>query len=114
MSAFTKVSADKEVSKMIIATICRLGCWPLAPVVGGGIVLGILAVAGVVFSLVMLIDCLKRPAEKFPNPLTKNGEYDRLIWAGAIVLSLWFYFLGAIVYFFVVTRAKAKKAEKED
>ncbi len=81
-------------------------CWPLG---GGGIICGILAVAGVVLSLVMLIDCLKRPAGKFPNPLTKNGEYDKLIWAGAIVLSLWFYFLGAIAYFFVVMQAKAKK-----
>jgi len=99
---------------MVIAMICRPVCWPLGPMVGGGVILGILAVAGVVFSLVMLIDCLKRSAKRFPNPLTKNGEYDKLIWAAAIVLSLWFYFLGAIVYFFVVMRAKAKKAEKED
>ncbi|MBA7706616.1 hypothetical protein ES703_115471 [subsurface metagenome] len=103
-----------EVFIMAIGMICRPVCWPLGPMVGGGVILGILAVAGVVFSLVMLIDCLKRSAKRFPNPLTKNGEYDKLIWAAAIVLSLWFYFLGAIVYFFVVMRAKAKKAEKED
>jgi len=84
----------------------------LGPIIGGGIILTVLAIAGVVFSLVMLIDCLKRPARGFPNPLTKNGEYDRLIWATAIVLSLWFYFLGAIVYFFVVLGTKAKKTEK--
>ena len=86
----------------------RFGFWPLGPIVSVRIILGVLAVAGVVFSVVMLIDCLKRSAKKFPNPLTKNGEYDRLIWAAAIVLSLWFYFLGAIVYFFVVMRAKGK------
>ena len=107
-------SSFVEVFIMAIATICRLGCWPLGPIAGGGIILGILAVAGVVFSLVILIDCLKRPARKFPNPLTKNGEYDKLIWAAAIALSLWFYFLGAIVYFFVVMRGKGKKAENKE
>ena len=34
------------------------------------------------------------------------------IWAAAIVLSLWFYFLGAIVYLFVVKTAKPEKNEK--
>ncbi len=89
-------------------------CWPLGPVGGGGVICWILLVAGVVFSVVMLIDCLKRSARKFPHPLTKNSEYDKLIWAGAMVLSFWFYFLGAIVYFFVVMQARAKKAEKKD
>jgi hypothetical protein len=102
-----------EVFIMAIAMVYRPVCWPLGPMVGGGVILGILAVAGIVFSLIMLIDCLKRSAKRFPNPLTKNGEYDRLIWAGAIVLSLWFYFLGAIIYFFVVMRDKTKKAEKK-
>jgi hypothetical protein len=92
--------------------ISRFGFWPLGPIVSGRIILGILAVAGVVFSLVMLIDCLKRPAKKFPNPLTKNGEYDRLIWAAAILISLWFYFLGAIVYFCVVKQAKDKNGQQ--
>ena len=95
---------------MSILMIGRPVCWPL----GGGVICWILLVAGVVLSLVMLIDCLKRSAKRFPNPLTKNGEYDKLIWAGAIVLSLWFYFLGAIAYFFVVMQAKANKAEKKD
>lgn len=87
----------------------RFGFWPLGPIVSVRILLGVLAIAGVVFSVVMLIDCLRRPAGKFPNPLTKNGAYDRLIWAAAIVLSLWFYFLGAIVYFFVVMQVGGKK-----
>ncbi|MCJ7640154.1 MAG: PLDc N-terminal domain-containing protein [Euryarchaeota archaeon] len=90
----------------------RFGFWPLGPIVSVGIILGVLAVAGVVFSVVMLIDCLKRPAEKFANPLTKNGEYDKLVWAAAIIISLWFYFLGAIVYFFVVMRAKGKDRQQ--
>jgi len=118
-------AADKivfwKVFIMAILMACEPVCWPL----GGGVILGILAIAGVVFSVVMLIDCLKRPARKFPHPLTKNGEYDKLIWAAVIVLSLfggqiglfhirWSYFLGAIVYFFVVKQAKTKKAEKKD
>ena len=94
-----------------MAVVCKFPWWPMAPVFGAGVLLGLLVIAGVVFSLVMLIDCLKRPTSKFPNPLTKNGEYDKLIWAAAIVASLWFYFLGAIVYFFVVMKAKAEGSE---
>jgi len=97
---------------MVIATVCRFPWWPLAPVFGAGILVSLLAIAGVVFSLVMLIDCLKRPGDKFSNPLTKNGECDKLIWAVAIVASLWFYFLGAIVYFFVVKKSQPKKSEE--
>ena len=101
-----------EVFVMDMATICRFPCWPLAPVFGSGIFVTLLAIAGVILSLVMLIDCLQRPREKFLNPLTKNGEYDKLIWAVAIVASLWIYFLGAIAYFFVVKRAKPEKSEE--
>ncbi|MBA7610010.1 hypothetical protein ES703_17213 [subsurface metagenome] len=94
-----------------MAVVCRFPWWPMSPAFGAGVLLGILVIAGAVFSLVMLIDCLKRPASKFLNPLTKNGEYDKLIWAGAIVASFWFYFLGAIVYFFIVMKAKPESSE---
>jgi len=96
---------------MFVTTACKFPWWPMGPVFGAGILLALLAVAGVVFSLVMLIDCLKRPPDKFLNALTKNGEYDKLIWAAAIVLSLSFYFVGAIVYFFVINRAKPEGKE---
>jgi hypothetical protein len=59
----------------------------------------------------MLIDCLKRPVSKFYHPLTKEGQYDRLIWAAAIVLSLSFYFVGAIAYYFVIKKAKPESKE---
>ncbi len=78
----------------------------MVPILGAGIFVVLLAIAGIVFSIFMLIDCLKRPASKFYYPLTKEGQYDKLIWAAAIVFSLWFYFLGAIVYLFVVKTAK--------
>ena len=94
-----------------MAVVCKFPWWPMVPVFGAGVLLGLLVIAGAVFSLVMLIDCLKRPASKFPNPLTKNGEYDKLIWAAAIVASFWFYFLGAIVYFFAVMKAKPEGEE---
>ncbi len=84
----------------------RFPWWPIRPFWGTGVFLTLLAIAGVLFSIVMLIDCLKRPTSKFPHPLTKNGEYDRLIWAAAILFSLCFYCVGAIVYFFVVKTAK--------
>ena len=96
---------------MAIVLACKLPWWPMGPTFGAGVLAGLLAIAGVIFSLVMLIDCLKRQQSKFPNLITKNGEYDKLIWTAAIVASLWFYFLGAIVYFFVVKKAKPEKSE---
>ena len=92
-------------------TWCRFPFWPIRPIFGIHAMWNILAVAGVIFTLIMLIDCLKRPASKFYNPLTKNGEYDKLIWAAAIALSLNFYFLGTIVYFFVIKIAKPEDKE---
>lgn len=97
---------------MIMAMTCRFPFWPIAPIVGAGVLAALLGIAGIVFSVVMLIDCLKRPVSKFYHPFTKEAEYDRLIWAAAIVLSLGFYFLGAIVYFFVVNRAKPETSEQ--
>lgn len=97
---------------MIMALVCRFPFWPVAPIFGAGVLSALLVIAGVVFSIVMLIDCLKRPESKFYYPLTKGAEYDRLIWAGAILLSLGCYFVGAIVYFFVVQRAKPEAAEQ--
>ncbi len=93
--------------------IWRFPWWPLGPFFGAGVLVTILAIAGVIFSIVMIVDCLKRPASKFPHPLTKNAEYDRLIWVAAMVLSFWFYFVGAIVYFFVVKKAKPEQSEIE-
>ena len=91
---------------MIMALICMFPFWPMAPIFGPIALPTLLAIAGIIFSIVMLIDCLKRPASKFYYPLTKEAEYDRLIWALAIAFSLGYYFIGAIVYFIVVKRAK--------
>ncbi len=90
---------------------CEFPWWPLVPVWGIRALVVLLAIAGGIFSLVMLIDCLKRPKSKFLSPITKNGEYDKLIWAIAILASFWIYFLGAIVYFFVVKKAKPDKSK---
>ena len=94
-----------------MALVYRFPWWPIRPVFGAHVFWGLLAIAAVVFSIVMLIDCLKRPASKFAYPLTKNGEYDKLIWAAAILLSLSFYCAGAIVYFFVVKIARPESSE---
>ena len=92
-------------------TWCRFPFWPVRPLFGFEAMWGVLAILGVIFSVIMLIDCLKRPTSKFYQPLTKEGEYDKLIWAAAIVLSLSFYFVGAIAYFFVIQRAKPEGKE---
>lgn len=61
--------------------------------------------AGLIFSLVMLIDCLKRDHSAFRNTFTRTGEFDKLIWAGLIVISFFILIpVGSIVYFFVVKR----------
>jgi hypothetical protein len=86
--------------------VCRFPFWPIPPIFGPEALPKLLGIAGIIFSIVMLIDCLKRPVSKFYYPLTKEAEYDRLIWAIAIALSLGYYFIGAIVYFLVVKRAK--------
>jgi hypothetical protein len=96
---------------MLMWTMWRFPFWPLGPEAAEGL-RGLLVIAGFVFSIVMLVDCLHRPDTKFYRPLTEQGRYDRLIWAGAIVLSLWMYFLGAIVYFFVVKKAEPQEAPK--
>jgi len=96
---------------MVMGFVCRFPCWPLRPWWDFEAGITILAIAGAVFSLVMLIDCLKRPPAKFHNPLTKKGEYDKLIWAVAILLSLYFYFIGPVAYFFVVKRGKPEKTQ---
>ena len=92
-------------------TWCRFPFWPVRPLFGFEAMWGVLAILGVIFSVIMLIDCLKRPTSKFYQPLIKEGEYDKLIWAAAIVLSLSFYFVGAIAYFFVIQRAKPEGKE---
>jgi len=76
------------------------------------LLVGAIAIAGIIFTIVMLIDCLKRKKTDFPHPITNNADYDKIIWAAAIVISLWYYFLGTIVYFFVVKKAKPKKTKK--
>ena len=97
----------------MVTSACQCPWGPVGPMVNFPFLHGLLVLAGVVFSIVMLIDCLRRKPTDFANPLTKNAEYDKLIWAGAIFLSLWFFYVGAIVYLFVVKVAKAEKKAEE-
>jgi hypothetical protein len=87
----------------------RFPFWPLGPFLNMHGVMSVLALAGIVFSIIMLIDCLKRKPSDFANPLTQNGEYDKLIWVLGIVLTFSYGFAGAIVYFFVVMRDRPKE-----
>ena len=80
--------------------------WPMKPIFAFESLTSLVAMAGVVFTVIMIIDCLKREPHQFANPLSPEGKYDKIIWALAMVLSLTLYFLGTIVYFFVVYRDK--------
>lgn len=82
---------------------------PFKPFFDLPLMLGFLAMAGIAFSVVMLIDCLKRKPSEFIHPITKNGEYDKLIWVLGIIFTFQYGFAGAIVYFFVVMRAKREE-----
>jgi len=53
-----------------------------------------------VFWLWMLVDCLSRPERKF------KGKNDKLIW---ILLMIFFWVLGSILYFFMVKEKKGKR-----
>ena len=86
--------------------------WPLRPMLEVQYLTGLLAIVGVVFTVIMLIDCLKREPGEFVHPISTGGRYDKVIWAIAMALSLSFYFIGTIVYFFVVYIAK-KNSDKE-
>ena len=97
---------------LMLCQMCvRVGYWPMGPLSGCDTLAWILGILGIIFSIVMLINCLKRKPEEFLHPLTKKGEYDKLIWAAAIAVSLWFYFVGAIVYYFAVKRAKKENEQ---
>jgi prolipoprotein diacylglyceryltransferase len=54
-------------------------------------------VLGFVFWLWMLVDCLKRPDDKFAI----GGTYAKLIWVLVIVFVG---FIGALIYYFLVKR----------
>lgn len=54
-------------------------------------------ILGFIFWLWMLIDCLKRPDDKFAT----GGNYAKLIWILVIVFTG---FVGALIYFFLITR----------
>lgn len=80
--------------------------WPIRPEFAAHYMGFLLALAGIVVTVIMMIDCLKRNPEQFAHPISKNAEYDKIIWALAMGISLSFYFIGTIVYFFVVFMAK--------
>jgi len=89
----------------------RFPLWPLGPLVGLKFIALILAILGIVFSIIMLIDCLKRKPADFASPITHNGTNDKIVWAVAIIASFWFYFLGAIIYYFVVKKQHPQQGQ---
>ena len=88
--------------------------WPLRPVFEIHYLAGLLALAGVVFTIFMLVDCLKRQPHQFAHPISEEGRYDKIIWAVAMAVSLSLYFIGTIVYFFVVFLGKKEDSSGPD
>ncbi len=64
----------------------------------------ILGILGFVFWLWMLIDCLKRPDDRFAI----GGNYAKLIWVLVIVFVG---FIGALIYYFLVKRRGLQSQE---
>lgn len=56
-----------------------------------------IVIAAFAFWLSMLIDCLQRPRERFPN----RGESDKMVWCLAIIFV---HFIGAVLYYYLVVR----------
>lgn len=69
--------------------------WALMSVIMLSLIIGVF-----VFWLWMLIDCLNRPDKKF------KGKNDKLIW---ILIMIFFWILGSILYYFMVKRKKEKR-----
>lgn len=69
-------------------------------------VIGLIALAIFIFWIIMLIDCIKRPEAEFPN----SSGNSKTIWLVVLLVSwlIGFYWLAAIVYYFMVKRAAAK------
>ncbi len=66
----------------------------------------LIALAIFIFWIIMLVDCIKRPEGEFPNS-TGNSK---TIWL-VVLLASWligFYWLAAIIYYFMVKRAAGK------
>jgi prolipoprotein diacylglyceryltransferase len=68
------------------------------------IMLGLLVLAGFVFSIWMLVDCVKREHSNFKKTFTKEGEYDKIIWVVFIFVGISLFHFGAILYFFLVKK----------
>lgn len=62
-------------------------------------VLFVIWLIGVIFSIAMLNDCLKRKPTDFKTVFTDSREFDKVIWASFIVVSPLFFFIGSIGYF---------------
>ena len=54
-------------------------------------------ILGFVFWLWMMVDCLKRPDEKFAF----GGNYAKIIW---IIVIIFAGFIGALIYFFLIKK----------
>lgn len=76
--------------------VARDGVSIITTTIAAGIYTVIIA-AAFAFWLSMLIDCLQRPTEWFPN----GGGYDKLIWCLAIFFV---HFIGAVMYYYLVKR----------
>lgn len=55
-----------------------------------------------IFSIIMLINCLSRPADRFPRTFSSTGENEKVIWALIIFFTMGLIAAGAIAYFFMV------------
>jgi hypothetical protein len=93
-------SADEAVGGAVASGFGFLycACWAVGILV---------AIATIVFWIMMLVDCVKRDESEFPN---STGN-TKTIWLVVLIAS-WFlgslYWLAAIIYYFMVKRAAQK------
>lgn len=80
----------------LIVPTARDGVLMITTTIAAGIYLFIV-ISAFAFWLSMLIDCLQRPRERFPN----RSESDKLIWCLVIIFVR---FIGAVMYYYLVKR----------
>ena len=66
--------------------------------------LALLTIAGYLFWIWMLLDCLKREPGKFGTFFTKTGDLDKVVWFAFLVVSI---FVGAIAYWYFIWRKQS-------
>lgn len=75
--------------------------------------IGLVMLAFVLFSIAMLVDCLKRPASEFGGIIFQDPQYEKLAWIIVIIFTAKLFAVGAFAYLFMVKGRKMGPIEED-